>query len=138
MNIVNFEVVRGNRRKKKPLFNSYVFVNVSEKDISKIKELNGVINVLYWKGQPALIETGEIEALNEVTYAGRHVKLERIGINGKERHIAIDRLTYSLDGTLVAVENRTITINLPSVEVSDEGIFAKKTTISHKNSFSYS
>ena len=38
-----------------PLFSSYVFVYIHESEINGVKQLNNVVNLVYWKGQPAII-----------------------------------------------------------------------------------
>lgn len=53
-------------RKKKvevPLINSYVFVNIEEKNRSVVFEVSGVVRYLYWLGKPAVIQEQEIEVL---------------------------------------------------------------------------
>lgn len=53
-------------RKKKievPLFNSYIFVQVDEKDRNIIFEIPGAIRYLFWLGKPAIVKDKEIEAI---------------------------------------------------------------------------
>src|SRR4029077_16112 len=46
-----------------PLFTSYVFVRVSESEIMSLKRINGVTNLVYWLGKPAIIRDSEIETI---------------------------------------------------------------------------
>jgi transcription antitermination factor NusG len=46
-----------------PLFNSYIFVQIEEKDRNKIFQVNGVVRYLFWLGKPALVKDSEIEAI---------------------------------------------------------------------------
>jgi transcriptional antiterminator RfaH len=53
-------------RKKKievPLFNSYVFVQIEEKNRNVIFEVTGAIRYLFWLGKPAIVKDKEIEAI---------------------------------------------------------------------------
>jgi transcriptional antiterminator RfaH len=55
-------------RKKKvqvPLINSYVFVNVSEKEREQVFQVSGVVRYLFWLGKPAIVREEEIAALQE-------------------------------------------------------------------------
>lgn len=55
-------------RKKKvesPLISSYVFVNLDEKNRSKVFEVNGIVRYLYWLGKPAIIQDHEITLLKD-------------------------------------------------------------------------
>ena len=53
-------------RKKKiqiPLFNSYIFVKVNEKERNLIFEIPGAIRYLFWLGKPAIVKEEEIKAI---------------------------------------------------------------------------
>ena len=51
-----------------PLFNSYVFVNVSEKDRNVVFNVPGVIRYLFWLKKPAIVKDSEIESLKSVLH----------------------------------------------------------------------
>ena len=46
-----------------PLFNSYVFVNLSEKDRNVVFNVPGVIRYVFWLNKPAVVRDCEIESL---------------------------------------------------------------------------
>src|SRR5258706_5427248 len=46
-----------------PLFASYVFVYVSEREELNIKQTDGVINFVYWLNKPAVIRNEEIDTI---------------------------------------------------------------------------
>jgi transcriptional antiterminator RfaH len=53
-------------RKKKvevPLFNSYVFVQLSETDRNAVFNSPGVVRYLFWLGKPAIVRDEEIEVI---------------------------------------------------------------------------
>ena len=49
-----------------PLFNSYVFVNLSEKDRNVVFKVPGVIRYVFWLKKPAVARDSEIESLKAV------------------------------------------------------------------------
>ena len=49
-----------------PLFNSYVFVNLSEKDRNVVFNVPGVIRYVFWLKKPAVARDSEIESLKAV------------------------------------------------------------------------
>jgi transcription antitermination factor NusG len=51
-----------------PLFNSYVFVNLSEKDRNVVFNVPGVIRYLFWLKKPAIVKDSEIESLKSVLH----------------------------------------------------------------------
>jgi len=55
-------------RKKKvevPLFNSYVFVRLSDSNRSSVFQIAGVIRYLFWLGKPAIVKDEEIEIIKK-------------------------------------------------------------------------
>ena len=60
------EVRQWSDRKKKvtsPLFKSYVFVHLEEKDRAKVFDVPGVVQYLFWLGKPAVIRDEEITTI---------------------------------------------------------------------------
>lgn len=51
-----------------PLFNSYMFVNVSEKDRNVVFNVPGVIRYLFWLKKPAIVKDSEIESLKTILH----------------------------------------------------------------------
>ena len=49
---------RKNKMHYEPLFSSYVFVKIEECDISLLSKVEGIVNVVYWKGKPAIVKGG--------------------------------------------------------------------------------
>jgi transcriptional antiterminator RfaH len=55
-------------RKKKvevPLFNSYVFVQLEEKDRNLVFQSAGVVRYLFWLGKPAIVKDYEIDTIKK-------------------------------------------------------------------------
>ncbi len=48
-----------------PLFNSYIFVQIEEKNRNKVFEIPGAIRYLFWLGKPASVRDSEIEAIQK-------------------------------------------------------------------------
>lgn len=60
------EIRQWSDRKKKvstPLFTSYVFVKLKEKDRHKVFDIPGVVKYLYWLGKPAIVKDYEIDTI---------------------------------------------------------------------------
>ena len=55
-------------RKKKlktPLFKSYVFIKLEEKNRNRVFDVPGVVRYLFWLGKPAIVRNEEIEVIQE-------------------------------------------------------------------------
>ena len=46
-----------------PLFNSYIFVQLEEKDRNKVFDVTGAVRYLFWLGKPAIVKNSEIETI---------------------------------------------------------------------------
>ncbi|WPO79534.1 UpxY family transcription antiterminator [Flavobacterium sp. KACC 22761] len=60
------QVKQWSDRKKKvevPLFNSYVFVQLSEIDRNSVFNIPGVVRYLFWLGKPAIVRDEEINII---------------------------------------------------------------------------
>ncbi|WP_431243080.1 UpxY family transcription antiterminator [Flavobacterium sp. P21] len=60
------QVKQWSDRKKKvevPLFNSYVFVQLSEIDRNSVFNIPGVVRYLFWLGKPAIVREEEINII---------------------------------------------------------------------------
>ena len=62
------EIKQWSDRKKKiktPLFKSYVFIKMEEKNRNGVFEVPGVIRYLFWLGKPAIVRDKEIKVIRE-------------------------------------------------------------------------
>jgi len=48
-----------------PLFKGYLFVQVPEDKKWELKNINGIVNYVYWLGKPAKIRESEIETIRK-------------------------------------------------------------------------
>jgi transcription antitermination factor NusG len=123
-----------NKTVYKPLFKSYVFVHTTQQEaIALIKHTDGIINLLYWLGAPAVINEAEISAIREFTDGYQNIDLEKLSVHtaGIERDVY--HSSYEIDGNvLVVVKNKTIKINLPSLgyslvaRIKEDSVFGRE------------
>jgi transcription antitermination factor NusG len=59
---------------EEPLFKSYVFVRLRSEELMDVRQVNGVVNFVYWLGKPAIVRDRDIRVIrkflndyNEVT-----------------------------------------------------------------------
>lgn len=106
---------RKQRTTREPLFSSYVFANIIEEEINKIKKIDGVRNIVFWKFKPAIIKEEEIKMIKEFTSLYQDIKVEKTRVNEIERAGRIDNARYLLEGNILTVKNTIVKINLPSI-----------------------
>src|SRR5665647_3782543 len=120
------------KRVYEPLFSCYVFVYMDESEIILVKQLNHVVNLVYWKGEPAIIQNEEIEEIREFVTHHQNIRLERSGVNVNSLASVIDRPSYAVDGNVVMIKNKFIKVDLPSLgyrlvaEMEGEGVMGRE------------
>jgi transcription antitermination factor NusG len=118
-----------------PLFKSIVFVYVTQEETALLKQINGVINLLYWLNKPAIIAVEEITTIKEFIEDYRNIKVEPAVVNSKEIVNNQNGSSFSIEGKLYAVTNKTIKVNLPTIgyslvaEIEEENLFVRDTPL---------
>ena len=144
MNNKKIKSFRHNKIVLEPLFQSYVFVNIIESQIDLLKQLEGIINLLYWNHNPAIIKIDEIEIIKEFTKGYQSIELEKAKVNPGSFATVIDEPSYSLvgNGNLFSLKNKGIKIYLPSLglimiaKTKKEDYFTEETISLQNKSFS--
>jgi transcription antitermination factor NusG len=98
-----------------PLFTSYVFVKVSEKEHLQLKQTTGIVNLVYWLGKPAVIGDAEIDIVKRFLQDHTSVKLEKTPIKINDMVKIINGPLMEYEGEVVGVKNHTVKIVLPSL-----------------------
>src|SRR5665647_2314208 len=96
LNCIKLQSFRRSKTLQELLFKSYVFVNITEKETSLLKQADGVISLLYWMGKPAIIREDEIE--KEFINDHQNIELERMQVNTNDIARIVDGPSYSIDG----------------------------------------
>ena len=118
---VNKVVRQWSDRKKvvyEPLFTSYVFVRVAEKELIPLKQTGGVINLVYWLRKPAIIRDTEIEVIRHFLDEYPAVKLERTSVSVNDTVRIVGGPLIEREGHVVAVKSKTVKVILPSLGYS--------------------
>jgi len=141
---VKTKTFRRNKFVFEPLLKSIVFVNVTQENALLLKHANGVINLLYWLGKPAVIAAEEIAAIRDFTENYRNIKLEPLFVNNSKEVNNFNGSTVSIEGKLYAVKNKTVKVSLPSLgyslvaEMEEESIFVRETPVLQNYRFAHS
>ncbi len=98
-----------------PLFNSYVFVNLAEKDHDKVVQTRGVVSFFYWLGKPAIISDEEINAMMRFLNEYPDVRLEKTMVRPDESLKFVSNPLILRKGNVLEVRNSTVKVTLPSL-----------------------
>lgn len=98
-----------------PLFTSYVFPRVSDKEFINVLQTDGVLNYVSWKGKAAVIPDAEIELIKNFLVEYPTVRLEKAAVEVNDTV----RIKYGLfieqEGRVVEVLGKTVRVLLPSL-----------------------
>jgi len=106
---------RSRRTCNEALFNSFVFVYITEAEMAAVKAVPGTVNFLHWLSKPAVINWEEIAAVKQLTSAYHNIKLERCAVNCNDAVRIIDEPLISFNETSASVKFQTLKIVLPSL-----------------------
>lgn len=115
LNCLRTNVGWRNKMQTEPLFKSYLFVHIAQSQISRLYRAEGVLSILYWLGQPAIIKEEEIDAIKDFTNNYRCLRVERTSVNMNDRLKVINGPSYKMEGKFISIKNKSIKVNLPSL-----------------------
>lgn len=102
-----------------PLFSSYVFVRVFEKDLEGLKSItSNIVNLVYWLGKPAVVKDQEIDNIKFFLNEYGNVKLEKRNVDINEEVIITRGSFYNQHGIVRTVKNNSVVVSLPSLGYS--------------------
>src|SRR4051794_27674697 len=70
---------------QEPLFKGYVFVKVEEKAKWKVREIDGILNYVFWNGRPGIVREQEIETIKRFLNQFTDVQVSdyKLGVDSK-------------------------------------------------------
>jgi transcription antitermination factor NusG len=98
-----------------PLFTSYVFIRITDKQLSVLKTIDGIISIVTWLGKPAIIKDEEIDTIKKFLTSHSNVQLEKNNVNVSDKIKIINGSLLDQEGTIVAIKNNLIIVSLPSL-----------------------
>jgi transcription antitermination factor NusG len=98
-----------------PLFTSYVFVRVPEMELGTLKQINGVINLVYWLGKPAVIRDVEIDIIKRFLNEHVNIQLEKTPINVNDKVRILGGPLMEMEGHVLSIKSKTVKVALPSL-----------------------
>jgi len=109
----------------RPLFASYVFIHVTERELLDVKKTDGVINLVHWLGRHAIIRDIEIEMIKRFLNEHNTVEVARLHVNVNDRVKIINGPLMEKEGCVVEVMANKVRLILPSLGYSITAEVAK-------------
>ncbi len=104
------------KKVEEPLFKSYVFVQVSEKERAEVRNTPGVLNFVYWLGKPAVIKDYEIDQIRRFLNEYHDVEVQPIEeIRPGTRLIITSGILLSHEATAISVGKKVVEVQIESL-----------------------
>ena len=103
---------------EEPLFTSYVFVRVNAKQQTALREVDGVLNLVYWLGKPAVIRDEEIQLIRDFLNQHQDVKIVRERIRPNDIVKIRSGAFRDLQAQVISVSSHAVIVLLPSLGCS--------------------
>jgi transcription termination/antitermination protein NusG len=97
-----------------PLFPYFVFIKITQSELSSLKQIDGVVNFVYWLGKPAIIRDSEIEAIRQFLDEHSNIRLEKIQVTTNEPE-HVNGSFAKMGNGLIALKNKSVKVELPSL-----------------------
>lgn len=107
-------------RKKKidvPLFKSYCFVELEEKDRQKVFVIPGVVRYLYWLSKPAVVKQAEIDCIKDLLNEFDHNSLDIVDFKLDDSIVISSGVLHGIGGNVVNLQGSKITVKIESLNL---------------------
>jgi transcription antitermination factor NusG len=126
---LNKVVKQWSDRKKvilEPLFKSYVFVRVKDSEKWDLKNVNGILNFVYWLGKPARIKEEDIFTIKKFLNEFLDIQVDeisRLTVNAKVR--IKQGLLMNYNGVLIEINGSRAKVRIETMGVQLSANFDK-------------
>lgn len=106
-------------RKKKvkiPLFNSYVFIKLEERERERVLRDPGVLNFVFWLGKPALVREAEIDAIRYITLEAQEIKVSSSRHNIGDNVLIKEGTFKGLRGLVDTINKNQVTLYIDALQ----------------------
>jgi transcription antitermination factor NusG len=109
-----------------PLFKGYVFVKLEETQKWDIKNINGVINFIYWLGRPAIVKEEEIIIIKKFLSEFKNIEVVDFKLNKNSVVIINKGALMDYRGVVINVLGNKARVQIDSMGISLSAVFDKK------------
>lgn len=109
-----------------PVFKGYVFVKVEDQKKWEVKEVNGILNFVYWLGKPAVIRDTEIDTIRKFLNEFNDVKVESKGFVVNTEVRIRQGVLMNYNGIVVEVLGNRAVVKIDTLDLQLSAHFDKK------------
>jgi len=127
---LNKVVKQWSDRKKvvmEPIFKSYVFVRVPEDEKWELRQVDGVLNFIFWLGKPAIVRDDEIFTIRKFLNEFADVKVEEISKLTVNHRVRVKQgVMMNYEGILIEVYGNRAKVRIETMGLQLSAQFDKK------------
>lgn len=97
------------------MFKSYVFVNIRDEEISKVKQENGVVNFVYWNNRPAVIRNEEISLIKRFLNEYDYIEASPVDLKPEQRVKIMNGVLMDNEAVVVKTGKNKVQVILVSL-----------------------
>lgn len=98
-----------------PLFKSYVFIHLANKEIVSVLETEGVLNIVSYLGAPAVVKDEEIEMIRHFLTNHKNIHVEKLDLRVNDLVRINGGPLTARKGKVLEVKSRSVKLLLPSL-----------------------
>jgi transcription antitermination factor NusG len=126
---INKVIRQWSDRKKmvmEPVFKGYVFVKLEENKKWQVKDVNGILNFVYWLGKPAIIREEEIDTIRKFLNEFEDVQVEPKGVVVNSEVRIRQGVLMNYHGIVVEVLGNRAVVKIETLDIQLSAHFDKK------------
>lgn len=100
---------------EEPLFKSYVFVRVEDKDRTAVRMTPGVVNFVYWGGKPGVVKDREISAIKMFLGEYENVEVQSMEPQLNQRVKVLQGPMIDREGKVIGLGHKTVKVAIESM-----------------------
>lgn len=109
-----------------PIFKGYVFVKLEDSKKWEVKNINGILNFVYWLGKPAVIREEEIITIRKFLNEFSDVAIEQKGFVVNSEVRVKQGVLMNYNGIIVEVIGSRAVVKIDSMDIQLSAHFDKK------------
>lgn len=109
-----------------PLFKGYIFVKLDEATKWNIKNIEGIINFVYWLGKPAVVREDEIDTIKKFLREFNGVEVVERQLNVHSRVLVKQGVLMNYRGIIIEITGSKARVNIESMGIQLSAVFDKK------------
>jgi len=109
-----------------PLFKGYVFVRLEESFKWDIRNIDGILNFVYWLGKPAVVKASEIDTIKKFLQEFSAVEVIEKQLDVHSKVLIKQGVLMNYHGIIVEIAGNRARVNIESMGIQLSAIFDKK------------